>query len=42
MKLLNTISMEPFQQYLAETSLEGGKRSTSDVVHDLDSTINAC
>jgi len=42
MKLPNTISMEPFQQYLAETSPEDGKRSTSGVVHELDLTVNAC
>ena len=37
MKLPNTISMEPlpFQQFLAETFPEDGKRSTSGVVHEL-------
>ena len=34
--------MEPFQQYLAEKFPEDGKRSTSGVVHELDSTVNAC
>ena len=42
MKLADTISMEPFQQYLAEKFPEDGKRSTSSVVHKLDSTVNAC
>jgi len=42
MKLPNTISMEPFQQYLAETFPEDGKCSTSSVVHELDSIVNAC
>ena len=42
MKLPNTISMEPFQQYLAETFPKDSKRSTSSVVHELDSTVNAC
>jgi len=32
--------MEPFQQYVAETFPEDGKRSTSGVVHELDSTVN--
>ena len=41
MKLPNTIIMEPFQQYLAETFPGGGKYSTSGVVHELDSTVNA-
>ena len=39
MKLPNTTSMEPFQQYLAEKFPEDGKRSTSGVVHELDSTV---
>jgi len=34
--------MEPFQQYLAEMFPKDGKRSTSGVVHELDSTVNAC
>jgi len=38
----DTISMESFQQYLAEKFPEDGKRSTSGVVHELDSTVNAC
>ena len=42
MKLLDTVSMEPFQQYLAKKFPEHGKRSTSSVVHELDSTVNAC
>jgi len=43
MKLPDAISMEPFQQYLAETFPEDGKcTSTSGVVHKLDSTVNAC
>ena len=36
MKLPNAISVEPFQQYLAETFPEDGTRSTSGVVHELD------
>ena len=35
-------SMEPFQQYLAKTFPEDGKHSTSGVVLELDSTVNAC
>ena len=35
-------SMEPFQQYLAETFPEDGKCSTSGVVHELNSTVNDC
>ena len=36
-------SMEPFQQYLAETFAEDGKcTGTSGVVHELDSNVNAC
>ena len=42
MKLPDTISMEPFQQYLAEKFPEDGKRSTSGVVQELDLTVNAC
>ena len=42
LKLPDAISMEPFQQYLAEMFPEDGKRSTSGVVHELDSTVNAC
>ena len=42
LKLPDAISMEPFQQYLAETFPGDGKRSTSGVVHELDSTVNAC
>ena len=42
MNLPDAISMEPFQQYLAEMFPEDGKRSTSGVVHELDSTVNAC
>jgi len=42
MKLPDTISMEPFQQYLAETFPKDGKHSTSSVVHELDSTVNTC
>jgi len=42
MKLPNTISMEPSQQYLAETFPEDGKHSTSSVVHKLHLTVNAC
>ena len=42
MKLPDTISMEPFQQYLTETFPEDSKHSTSGVVHELDSTVNAC
>jgi len=44
MKLPNTISMEPlpFQQCLAETFPEDDKRSTSGMVHGLDSTVNTC
>jgi len=42
MKLPDTISLEPFQQYFAETFPEDGKRSTSGVVHELDLTVNAC
>jgi len=42
MKLPDTISMEPFQHYLAETFPEDSKRSTSGVIHELDSTVNAC
>ena len=34
----DTISMELFQQYLAEKFPEDGKRSTSGVVRELDST----
>jgi len=41
MKLPDAISIEPFQQYLTETFPEDGKRSTSGVVHKLDSTVNA-
>ena len=33
MKLPDTISMEPFQQFLAEKFPEDGKQSTSGVVH---------
>ena len=33
--LPDAISMEPFQQYLADTFPEDGKRSTSGVVHEL-------
>jgi len=29
----------PFQQYLADTFPEDGKRSTSGVAHELDSTV---
>ena len=39
MELPNTISTEPFQQYLAETFPEDGKHSISGVVHKLDSTV---
>ena len=42
LKLPDAISMEPFQQYLAETFPEDGKHSTSGVVHKLDLTVNAC
>jgi len=42
MKLPDTISMEPFQQYLAKKFPEDGKHITSGVVHQLDSTVNAC
>jgi len=41
LRLPDTISMEPFQQYLAETFPRDSKRSTSGVVHELDSTVNA-
>jgi len=40
--LPDEISMEPFQQYLAETFPKNSKCSTSSVVHELDSTVNAC
>jgi len=40
MKLPDTISMEPFQQYLAETFPKDSKHSTSCVVHELYSTVN--
>jgi len=42
--VLDTISMEPFQQYLAEKYkfTEDGKCSTSGVAHKLDLTVNAC
>ena len=42
MKLPDTISMEPFQQYLAKTFSEDNKRSTYGVVHELDLTVNTC
>ena len=42
LKLPDAISMEPFQQYLTETFPEDSKRSTSSVVHELDSTVNTC
>jgi len=42
MNLPDAISIEPFQQYLAEIFPEDGKRSTSGVVHELDLTVNAC
>ena len=42
LRLPDTISMEPFQQYLAETFPGDGKRSTSGAVQELDSTVNAC
>ena len=42
MKLPDTISMEPFQQYLAKTFPEDSKRSAYSVVHELDSTVSAC
>jgi len=42
LKLPDAISMELFQQYLAETFPEAGKCSTSGVVHKLDSTVNTC
>ena len=34
--------MEPFQQYLAKTFPKDSKCSTSSVVHELYSTVNAC
>jgi len=37
-----TTSMEPFHQYLTEAFPKDGKRSTSSVVHELDSTVNTC
>jgi len=39
MKLPEKNSME---QYLADMFPEDGKHSTSGVVHELDSTVNAC
>ena len=43
MKLPDTISLEPFQQCLAETFPEDGKCSTYGVVQEfIDSTVNAC
>jgi len=42
LRLPDTIIMEPFQQYLAETFHGDGKHSTSGVVHELDLTVNAC
>jgi len=42
LRLPDTISMEPFQQYLTKTFPEDSKRITSSVVHELDSTVNAC
>jgi len=42
MKLPDIISMELFQQYLAENFPKDGKYSTSGVIHELDSTVNAC
>jgi len=42
MKLPDTISMEPFQQYLTEKFPEDGKSSTSGVVHELDLTVYTC
>jgi len=42
MKLPDTISTEPFQQYLTKTFPEDSKRSTIGVVHKLDLTVNAC
>ena len=42
MKLPDTVSMEPFQQYLAEMFPKDGKCSTNGVVHELDSTVDAC
>ena len=39
MKLPDAISMEPFQQDLAEMFPEDGKSSTSGAVHELDSTV---
>jgi len=42
MKLPDTISMEPFQQYLTKMFPKDSKHSTSGVVHELDSTVNAC
>ena len=35
LRLPDTISMEPFQKYLAEMFPGDGKRSTSGVVHEL-------
>ena len=37
MELPNAISMESFQQYLAEIFPKDSKHSTSGVVHELDS-----
>ena len=42
MKLPDTISMEPFQQYLAKKIPEDGNCSTSGVVHELDLTVSTC
>jgi len=42
MKLPDTISMEPFQQFLNKRFPQDGKRSTNGVVHKLDSTVNVC
>jgi len=52
MKLPDTISMEPFQQYLAKKFPKDSKCSTSGVIHlsfskrikdcKLESTVNAC
>jgi len=38
----DTISMEPFQQYLGEKFPEDSKHSTSSMVHELHTTVIAC
>jgi len=34
--------MELFQQYLVEKFPKDGRHSTSGIIHELDSTVNAC